>query len=115
MTINEKQVYEILKRIGVPFANKGYDYLKRAVLLTSNDVSYLRSITTKLYPAIAKEFGTTSSRVERAIRHAIERAFDRTDPETISSIVGNWDLKKSRPANAQFIGGLVEYIKFNEV
>ena len=104
MTINEKQVYEVLKRIGVPFANNGYDYLKRAVLLTSDDVSSLRSITTKLYPAIAKEFGTTSSRVERAIRHASDIAWDRGNLDTLNSFFGyTVNTCKGKPTNSEFI------------
>ena len=112
MTINEKQVYEVLKRIGVPFANKGYDYLKRAVLLTSDDVSYLRSITTKLYPAIAKEFGTTSSRVERAIRHAIEIAWDRGNLDTLNSFFGyTVNTCKGKPTNSEFIALITDKLR----
>ena len=115
MNISEKQIYEIFKRMGMSFSFKGYEYLKKAILMVANDETYLYAITKRLYQEIAAEFDTTPSRVERAIRHAIVRAFDCADSKTLEDIFGRWDSRKSQPPNSQFIGSVVEYIKFNDV
>lgn len=93
----EAAVTEIIHEIGVPAHIKGYQYLREAIILTINDMDIINAVTKVLYPEVAKKFGTTPSRVERAIRHAIEVAWDRGDIEvlqkffgyTVSNIKGN--------------------------
>ena len=76
-TVLEAVVTDIIHEIGVPAHIKGYQYLRSAILMAVQDMDILNSITKQLYPSIAEEYGTTSSRVERAIRHAIEVAWGR--------------------------------------
>ncbi len=84
----ESVVTEIIHEIGVPAHIKGYKYLREAIILTVNDMDSINAVTKVLYPAVAKKFGTTPSRVERAIRHAIEVAWDRGDIETLQKFFG---------------------------
>jgi two-component system response regulator (stage 0 sporulation protein A) len=103
------EIVELLRRVGVPAHVKGYTYLKDALDICWSDRSYLDGITKRLYPAIAKREGTTPSRVERAIRHAIEIAVTRPDAEFRESLfgVGNcmfW------PTNSEFIATLTEQL-----
>ena len=85
---DELTVTEILHQIGVPAHIKGYQFLRDAILLTTADHEYINAVTKRLYPEIAKRNGTTASRVERAIRHAIEVAWDRGDVDTLNSYFG---------------------------
>ena len=86
---DELTVTEILHQIGVPAHIKGYQFLRDAILLTMNEPEYINAVTKRLYPEIAKKNGTTASRVERAIRHAIEVAWDRGEwiPSTATSAI----------------------------
>ena len=84
----ESQVTKIIHQIGVPAHIKGYQYLRTAILLTVNDGEIINSVTKILYPTVAKQYQTTTSRVERAIRHAIEVAWDRGDIDTLNSYFG---------------------------
>ena len=84
----EAQVTKIIHQIGVPAHIKGYSYLRSAIIMTINDVEIINSVTKVLYPAVAKMYATTASRVERAIRHAIEVAWDRGDLEVLDSFFG---------------------------
>ncbi|MGM9642288.1 MAG: sporulation initiation factor Spo0A C-terminal domain-containing protein, partial [Eubacteriales bacterium] len=84
----ETQVTKIIHQIGVPAHIKGYQYLRTAILLTVRDSDVINSVTKVLYPTVAKKYQTTTSRVERAIRHAIEVAWDRGDVETLNSYFG---------------------------
>ena len=81
----ETQVTRIIHQIGVPAHIKGYQYLRTAILLTVRDSEMINSVTKVLYPSVAKKYQTTTSRVERAIRHAIEVAWDRGDVDTLNS------------------------------
>ena len=98
----EVLVSEIMHQIGVPAHIKGYQYLREAIILSINDTEMMNSVTKVLYPTVAKRFSTTSSRVERAIRHAIEVAWDRGDVDVLSSYFG-YTIQNSRgkPTNSE--------------
>lgn len=100
----ELTVSEIMHQIGVPAHIKGYQYLREAIILSINDGEMMSSVTKILYPTVAKMYSTTSSRVERAIRHAIEVAWDRGDVDVLSSYFG-YTIQNSRgkPTNSEFI------------
>jgi two-component system response regulator (stage 0 sporulation protein A) len=105
----EAQVTKIIHQIGVPAHIKGYQYLRTAIIMTINDNEIINSVTKVLYPSVAKKYGTTSSRVERAIRHAIEVAWDRGDVEEIQSIFGyTVSSVKGKPTNSEFIAMLAD-------
>ena len=84
----EKDVTDMIHEIGVPAHIKGYQYLRTAILLTVKDSEIINSVTKILYPSVAKKYQTTTSRVERAIRHAIEVAWDRGDVDTLNAYFG---------------------------
>ena len=100
----EAQVTKIIHQIGVPAHIKGYQYLRTAILMTIRDSEMINSVTKSLYPSVAKKYKTTTSRVERAIRHAIEVAWDRGDVDTLNSYFG-YTIQNSRgkPTNSEFI------------
>ena len=93
-----------MHQIGVPAHIKGYSYLREAIILSINDREMMSSVTKILYPTVAKMYGTTASRVERAIRHAIEVAWDRGDVDVLSSYFG-YTIQNTRgkPTNSEFI------------
>lgn len=98
------RVTEVLHRLGVPAHIKGYNYLREAIVYAVNDKNAIEAITKVLYPHVAKTFGTTGSRVERAIRHAIELAWERADIEVIQGYFGyTVSLQKGKPTNSEFI------------
>ena len=100
----EVQVTEIIHQIGVPAHIKGYQYLRDAILMAIEDDSIINAVTKRLYPAVAKKHGTTSSRVERAIRHAIEVAWDRGDVDTLADYFGyTIHHERGKPTNSEFI------------
>ena len=100
----KNQVTAIIHEIGVPAHIKGYQYLREAILIAVDDSEVINAVTKVLYPAVAKRFGTTSSRVERAIRHAIEVAWDRGDLETLQKYFGyTVSNSKGKPTNSEFI------------
>lgn len=100
----EAQVTEIIHQIGVPAHIKGYQYLRTAIMMTVENNDLINSITKELYPSVAKAYGTTSSRVERAIRHAIEVAWDRGDVDVINSYFGyTVQSTRGKPTNSEFI------------
>ena len=104
--------YRALKTMGVPASLMGYGYLQDAAVMVSEDPEALRQMTKKLYPSIAAKNGTTASRVERAIRHAIEYAYANTDPDVLRQYFGNvGNLNTGKLTNSQFIAGLVQFIK----
>ncbi len=108
----EVTVSEIMHQIGVPAHIKGYQYLREAILLSINDNEMLNSVTKLLYPTVAKTFSTTPSRVERAIRHAIEVAWDRGDVDVLSSYFG-YTIQNSRgkPTNSEFIAMISDKLR----
>ena len=100
----KNQVTAIIHEIGVPAHIKGYQYLREAILIAVDDVEVINAVTKVLYPAVAKRFATTPSRVERAIRHAIEVAWDRGDLETLQKYFGyTVSNSKGKPTNSEFI------------
>lgn len=105
-------VSDIMRQIGVPAHIKGYQYLREAILLSIDDIEMLNSVTKLLYPTVAKTFKTTSSRVERAIRHAIEVAWDRGDVDVLSSYFG-YTIQNSRgkPTNSEFIAMISDKLR----
>ena len=100
----EAMVTSIIHEIGVPAHIKGYQYLREAIMIAVNDMDVINAITKVLYPQVAKTFSTTPSRVERAIRHAIEVAWDRGDLETLQKFFGyTVSNTKGKPTNSEFI------------
>jgi len=108
----EVTVSEIMHQIGVPAHIKGYHYLREAIILSINDTEMINSVTKLLYPTIAKTFNTTSSRVERAIRHAIEVAWDRGDVDVLSAYFG-YTIQNTRgkPTNSEFIAMISDKLR----
>nr|MCR4615273.1 sporulation initiation factor Spo0A C-terminal domain-containing protein [Clostridiales bacterium]MCR4616426.1 sporulation initiation factor Spo0A C-terminal domain-containing protein [Clostridiales bacterium] len=108
----EVMVSEIMHQIGVPAHIKGYQYLRESIILSINDPEMLNSVTKLLYPTVAKTFKTTSSRVERAIRHAIEVAWDRGDVDVLSSYFG-YTIQNTRgkPTNSEFIAMISDKLR----
>lgn len=108
----EVVVTEMIHQLGVPAHIKGYHYLRAAILASIEDQALLESVTKMLYPTVAKQFDTTSSRVERAIRHAIEIAWDRGDLDTINSFFGyTVNNCKGKPTNSEFIALLTDRLR----
>ncbi len=100
----EMRVTEIIHQIGVPAHIKGYQYLRDAIIMSINDDDIINAVTKRLYPAVAKKHSTTSSRVERAIRHAIEVAWDRGDVDVLNSYFGyTIHNGRGKPTNSEFI------------
>ena len=100
----EAMVTSIIHEIGVPAHIKGYQYLREAIIIAVNDMDVINAITKVLYPQVAKTFQTTPSRVERAIRHAIEVAWDRGDLDTLQRFFGyTVSNTKGKPTNSEFI------------
>jgi two-component system response regulator (stage 0 sporulation protein A) len=107
----EALVSDIMRQIGVPAHIKGYQYLRTSILLCVNDKSMLGSVTKILYPTVAKEYNTTPSRVERAIRHAIEVAWNRGDVDVLSSFFGyTIQAERGKPTNSEFIAMIADKI-----
>lgn len=105
----ESVVTEVLHEIGVPAHIKGYQYLREAIIMTINDMDTINSVTKVLYPEVARKFDTTPSRVERAIRHAIEVAWDRGDIETLQKFFGyTVSNVKGKPTNSEFIAMIAD-------
>jgi two-component system response regulator (stage 0 sporulation protein A) len=110
----ETDVTNIIHEIGVPAHIKGYQYLRHAIMLSINDDEMLGSITKQLYPQIAKTYRTTPSRVERAIRHAIEVAWNRGKLDTINELFGyTIDDRKGKPTNSEFVALIADKIRLD--
>ena len=108
----EGMVTAIIHEIGVPAHIKGYQYLREAILIAVNDMDVINAITKVLYPQVAKTFATTPSRVERAIRHAIEVAWDRGDLETLQRFFGyTVSNTKGKPTNSEFIALIADRLQ----
>lgn len=108
----ETQVTKIIHQIGVPAHIKGYQYLRTAILLTVKDGDIINSVTKVLYPSVAKKYQTTTSRVERAIRHAIEVAWDRGDVDTLNSYFGyTVQNNRGKPTNSEFIAMIADNLR----
>ena len=110
----EAQVTAIIHEVGVPAHIKGYQYLREAIIIAVNDMDVINAVTKVLYPEVAKRFGTTASRVERAIRHAIEVAWDRGDLETLQKYFGyTVSNTKGKPTNSEFIAMIADRLVLN--
>ena len=105
----KNRVTAVIHEIGVPAHIKGYQYLREAIMIAVEDMEVINAVTKVLYPAVAKRFGTTPSRVERAIRHAIEVAWDRGDLETLQKYFGyTVSNAKGKPTNSEFIAMIAD-------
>ena len=108
----ESMVTGIIHEIGVPAHIKGYQYLREAIIIAVNDMDVINAITKVLYPQVAKTFQTTPSRVERAIRHAIEVAWDRGDLDTLQRFFGyTVSNTKGKPTNSEFIALIADKLQ----
>ncbi len=108
----DASITAIIHEIGVPAHIKGYQYLREAITMVYNNIEILGSITKTLYPAIAEKFKTTPSRVERAIRHAIEVAWTRGNIDSISHLFGyTINISKSKPTNSEFIAMVADKLR----
>ena len=108
----ECDVTDMIHEIGVPAHNKGYQYLREAIKMCVKDMEMLNSITKLLYPTIAERYQTTPSRVERAIRHAIEVAWNRGRMETLEALFGyTVNIGKGKPTNSEFIALITDKLR----
>lgn len=108
----ESTVTTIIHEIGVPAHIKGYQYLREAIIIAVQDMEVINAVTKILYPEVAKRFNTTASRVERAIRHAIEVAWDRGDLETLQKYFGyTVSNAKGKPTNSEFIAMIADRLQ----
>ena len=108
----ENQVTAIIHEVGVPAHIKGYQYVREAIMIAVEDMEVINSVTKVLYPEVARRFSTTPSRVERAIRHAIEVAWDRGDLETLQKFFGyTVSNSKGKPTNSEFIAMISDRIR----
>ncbi len=108
----ESQITRIIHQIGIPAHIKGYQYLRTAILMTVKDNSIIDSVTKVLYPQVAKKYATTTSRVERAIRHAIEVAWDRGDVDVLDSFFGyTVQTARGKPTNSEFIALIADNLR----
>ncbi|EOD00468.1 sporulation transcription factor Spo0A [Caldisalinibacter kiritimatiensis] len=111
----EAKITNIIHEIGVPAHIKGYLYLREAISMVIEDISLLSAVTKQLYPNIAKKFNTTPSRVERAIRHAIEVAWSRGKVDTINNLFGyTVHTDKGKPTNSEFIAMVADKLRLEE-
>ena len=109
---NDVSVADVLLDIGVPDNLTGHRYVKYAIELAIADPEMIDKITKGLYPTVAKRFNTTSSRAERAIRHAIETAWDRGDLDVLAKYFGNTvSINKGKPTNSEFIARVANYLR----
>jgi two-component system response regulator (stage 0 sporulation protein A) len=105
-------VVSLLHQVGVPPKTDGYRYLREAINLVSVDISLMRGVTTRLYPALARTFATTPSRVERSIRHAIETTANKGNIDTLYAIFGGIvDPQRGKPTNSEFISQMATYVR----
>ena len=108
-------VTSVIHEIGVPAHIKGYQYLREAIMITVRDMDVINAVTKVLYPEVAKRFATTPSRVERAIRHAIEVAWDRGDLETLQKYFGyTVSVSKGKPTNSEFIAMIADRLTLEQ-
>lgn len=108
----EVEVTKVIHEIGVPAHVKGYQYLRDAIMLVVEEINYLGAVTKELYPTIAQKYDTTPSRVERAIRHAIELAWDRGDIDKINKVFGyTVSGEKGKPTNSEFIAIIADRLR----
>ena len=113
---NTKRITKMLHTLGVPSHIKGYLYIREGIDLMMSNSDMLGGITKEIYPEIAKKYNTTPSRVERAVRHAIEISWNRGDYETMEEIFGHSvDYDKAKPTNSEFIATIADHLKMDTV
>ncbi|MFW6021939.1 MAG: sporulation transcription factor Spo0A [Halanaerobiaceae bacterium] len=106
------RITEVMHHLGVPAHIKGYIYLREAIELVINDIEYLGAVTKELYPSVAEKYNTTPSRVERAIRHAIEVSWDRGNINALNKYFGNTvSANSGKPTNSQFIAKIADKLR----
>ena len=106
------QITSIIHEIGIPANLKGYMFVREAINMVVNDIDLLSSVTKELYPLVGEKFNTTASRVERAIRHAIEVAWSREQVETITNLFGyTINNEKGKPTNSEFIAMVADKLR----
>lgn len=110
----ETEITEVMRKIGVPAHIKGYQYIRTGIIMAVHDIAVLNYITKLLYPSIAKQYNTTSSSVERAIRHAIDVAWSRGDAATLQDIFGcTISATRGKPTNSEFIAQIADKYRLN--
>ena len=108
----ESSITEIIHEVGVPAHIKGYQYIREAIILAVNNMEVINSVTKQLYPTLARKFKTTPSRVERAIRHAIEVAWARGEMDVNNKVFGNTiSASKGKPTNSEFIAMIADKLR----
>ena len=108
----QRQVTAVIHEVGVPAHIKGYQYVREAIVIAVQDMDVINAVTKVLYPEVARRYNTTPSRVERAVRHAIEVAWDRGDLETLQSYFGyTVSNTKGKPTNSEFIAMIADKIR----
>ena len=108
----QRQVTAVIHEVGVPAHIKGYQYVREAIIIAVQDMDVINAVTKVLYPEVARRYNTTPSRVERAVRHAIEVAWDRGDLETLQSYFGyTVSNTKGKPTNSEFIAMIADKIR----
>ncbi|MDR1159495.1 MAG: sporulation transcription factor Spo0A [Syntrophomonadaceae bacterium] len=108
----EVEVTKVIHEVGVPAHVKGYQYLRDAIMLVVEEINYLGAVTKELYPTIAQKYDTTPSRVERAIRHSIELAWDRGDIDKLNRLFGyTVSVDKGKPTNSEFIAIIADKLR----
>lgn len=111
----ESEVTRIIHQMGVPAHVKGYLYLRDAIIFVTEEVNLMGAVTKELYPMIAEKYNTTASRVERAIRHAIELAWDRGNVEMMNSFFGyTINIERGKPTNSEFIAMVADKLRIGE-
>lgn len=110
----EEYVTRIMLDMGVPAHLKGYHYLRKAIIMTEQNLGMVGSVTKMVYPEIAKMYNTTDQRVERAIRNAIEISWDRGNMETLEKLFGySIHTSKSRPTNSEYIARIADKVRLD--
>lgn len=108
----QRQVTAMIHEVGVPAHIKGYQYVREAIVIAVQDISVINAVTKVLYPEVARRYNTTPSRVERAVRHAIETAWDRGDLDTLQRYFGyTVSNAKGKPTNSEFIAMIADKIR----
>lgn len=106
-----QKISALMKDLGVPASQLGYEYIRYGIELASMDKSFLRGLTKRLYPRVATQFSTTPTRVERAMRHAVETAFARGDYDKQNEVFGSsFSDKLGRPTVGEFLATIVDYL-----
>jgi two-component system response regulator (stage 0 sporulation protein A) len=111
----QTKITQIMRDVGVPAHIKGYQYMRDAIMMAVNDKEIISAVTKRLYPELAKNHKTTPSRVERAIRHAIEVAWNRGKVDTINDLFGyTINTRKGKPTNSEFIAMVADTLRLSE-